>query len=313
MSLSLKILGCSSATPTPDRYSTAQVLNVLERFFLIDCGEGAQINMRRYKINMLRINHIFISHVHGDHFLGLPGVLSSMNMQGRTSDLHIYSHEKLHTLINAFIDTFDAPLGYNIIYHKLSGDNGLSLIYEDDKVTVHSFPLRHRIPTCGFLFREKPKLRHLNGEMAKELNIPIYKRINIKQGEDFTDADGIVHPNSELTTEPDHSCSYAFMSDTVKLTKAIPWIEGVDLLYHEATYGEDNKKRARDNHHSTAKQAAEIAAAAHVGKLVIGHYSNRYKDLQPLLDEARTVFAETYTAKDGATFEVKDTAVEGGI
>lgn len=304
MSLSLKILGCSSATPTPDRYSTAQVLNVLERFLLIDCGEGAQINMRKFKVNMLRINHIFISHVHGDHFLGLPGVLSSMNMQGRTADLHIYSHEKLHHLIDTFIDTFDSPLGYSIIYHKLSYDNGLTLIYEDDKLTVHSFPLRHRVPTCGFLFREKPHLRHLNGEIAKELDIPLYKRINIKQGEDYVDANGKVYPNEMLTTEPDHSCSYAFMSDTVKLTRAIPLIENVDLLYHEATYAEDNIKRARDNHHSTAKQAAEIAKEANVGKLVIGHYSNRYKDLTPLITEARAVFPETYAAKDGALFEV---------
>ena len=305
MSLSLRILGCSSATPTPDRYSTAQVLNVLERFFLIDCGEGAQINMRRFGVNMLRINHIFISHVHGDHFLGLPGVLSSMNMQGRTSDLHIYCHQKLHTLLEAFIGTFEMPMAYNIIYHELSYENGLTLLYEDDKVTVHSFPLRHRVPTCGFLFREKPKLRHLDGALADELEIPISKRLGIKQGDDYTAPDGTFYPNSTITNDPDRSCSYAFMSDTVKLPKAVPWIEGVDLLYHEATYGEDNLKRARDNNHSTARQAAEIAQAAKVGKLIIGHYSNRYKDLQPLLDEARCVFPETYLAKDGCVFDIK--------
>ena len=305
MSLSLKILGCSSATPIPQRYSTAQVLNVLERFFLIDCGEGAQINMRRFGVNMLRINHIFISHVHGDHFLGLPGVLSSMSMQGRTSDLHIYCHEKLHTLIDAFLATFEMPLEYKIIYHHLTYENGLTLLYEDEKLTVHSFPLRHRVPTCGFLFREKPKLRHLNGNLADELKIPIRCRFGIRQGDDYTDDNGNTYPNSQLTTDPERACSYAFMSDTVKLTKAVPWIAGVDLLYHEATYGEDNMKRARDNNHSTARQAAEIAQAANVGKLVIGHYSNRYKDLQPLLDEARAVFPETYLAKDGEVFEVK--------
>lgn len=305
MSLSLKILGCSSATPTPQRYSTAQVLNVLERFFLIDCGEGAQINMRRFGVNMLRINHIFISHVHGDHFLGLPGVLSSMSMQGRTADLHIYCHEKLHSLLDAFIGTFEMPMPYNIIYHHLTYENGLTLLYEDDKLTVHSFPLRHRVPTCGFLFREKPKLRHLNGNLANELEIPISKRFGIKQGDDYTAPDGTVYSNSTLTDAPDRSCSYAFMSDTVKLTKAVPWIEGVDLLYHEATYGEDNLKRARDNNHSTARQAAEIAQEAHAGKLIIGHYSNRYKDLQPLLDEARAVFPETYLANDGAVFDIK--------
>lgn len=305
MSLSLKILGCSSATPTPQRYSTAQVLNVLERFFLIDCGEGAQINMRRFGVNMLRINHIFISHVHGDHFLGLPGVLSSMSMQGRKSDLHIYCHEKLHTLIDAFLATFEIPLEYKIIYHHLVSEGEPRLIYEDEKLTVHSFPLRHRVPTCGFIFREKPKLRHLNGQMADDLNIPISCRFGIRQGDDFTDENGNIYPNSMLTSDPDRSCSYAFMSDTVKLTRAVPWIEGVDLLYHEATYGDDNLKRARENNHSTARQAAEIALAANVGKLVIGHYSNRYKDLQPLLDEARSVFPESYLAKDGEVFEVK--------
>ena len=305
MSLSLKILGCSSATPTPQRYSTAQVLNVLERFFLIDCGEGAQINMRRFGVNMLRINHIFISHVHGDHFLGLPGVLSSMSMQGRKSDLHIYCHEKLHTLIDAFLATFEIPLEYKIIYHHLVSEGEPRLIYEDEKLTVHSFPLRHRVPTCGFIFREKPKLRHLNGQMADDLNIPISCRFGIRQGDDFTDENGNIYPNSMLTSDPDRSCSYAFMSDTVKLTRAVPWIEGVDLLYHEATYGDDNLKRARENNHSTARQAAEIAQAANVGKLVIGHYSNRYKDLQPLLDEARSVFPESYLAKDGEVFEVK--------
>ncbi len=305
MSLSLKILGCSAATPTPQRYSTAQVLNVLERFFLIDCGEGAQINMRRFGVNMLRINHIFISHVHGDHFLGLPGVLSSMSMQGRTSDLHIYCHEKLHTLIDAFWATFEMQIPYKIIYHHLVAEGEPMLIYEDEKLTVHSFPLRHRVPTCGFIFREKPKLRHLNGEIANELGIPISKRLSVRQGEDYTDDNGKTYPNAMLTTEPDRLCSYAFMSDTVKLTRAVPWISGVDLLYHEATYGEDNLKRARENKHSTARQAAEIAQAANVGKLVIGHYSNRYKDLQPLLEEARSVFPETYLAKDGEVFEVK--------
>ena len=161
------------------------------------------------------------------------------------------------------------------------------------------------MPTCGFLFREKPKLRHLNGNLADELKIPIRCRFGIRQGDDYTDDNGNTYPNSQLTTDPERACSYAFMSDTVKLTKAVPWIEGVDLLYHEATYGEDNMKRARDNNHSTARQAAEIAQAANVGKLVIGHYSNRYKDLQPLLDEARAVFPETYLAKDGEVFEVK--------
>lgn len=305
MSLSLRILGCSAASPTPDRYSTAQVLNVLERFFLIDCGEGAQINMRKYKINMMRINHIFISHAHGDHFLGLPGVISSMCMQGRTSDLHIYSHEKLHSLIDTFISSFDTQLEFKIIYHKLTYENKLTLIYEDDKVTVHSFPLRHRVPTCGFLFREKEKLRHLNGELANKLNIPISKRLSIKQGADYIDENGKCYPNEMLTKAPDKACSYAFMSDTVKLSRAAELIKNVDLLYHEATYCEDNKKRARDNHHSTAKQAAEIALAANVGKLIIGHYSNRYNDLTPLLNEACEVFPETYLTRDGAVFNVK--------
>lgn len=305
MSITLKILGCSSARPTPNRYSTAQVLNVLERFFLIDCGEGAQINMRRYKINMLQINHIFISHAHGDHFYGLPGVISSMSMQNRTSDLHIYCNPKLGELMQAILGINESPLGFNVIFHNLTYENGLTMLFEDDKVEVYSFPLRHRVPTCGFLFREKPKLRHLNGLLANELQIPISKRFGIKQGDDYIAPDGTIYPNNMLTTAPDRQCSYAFMSDTVKLTKAIPWIEAVDLLYHEATYGEADLKRAKDNYHSTAKQAAEIAKAANVGQLVIGHFSNRYKDLQPLLEEAQSVFQNTQLAADGAEFVVK--------
>ena len=305
MSLTLKILGCSSARPTPDRYSTAQALNVLERFFLIDCGEGAQINMRRFGVNMLRINHIFISHAHGDHFYGLPGVISSMSMQGRTSDLHIYGNEKLGPLLETITSITDNQLGFNIVFHNLTYKSGLTLLYEDEKLTVHSFPLRHSVPTCGFLFREKPQLRHLNGVLADELQIPISKRFGIKQGDDYVAPDGTIYPNSELTKDPAPPRSYAFMSDTEKLAKAVPWIEGVDLLYHEATYGEDNKKRARENSHSTARQAAEIALAAKVGKLIIGHYSNRYDNIKPLIDEARAVFPETYAAKDGAVFEVK--------
>lgn len=304
MSFCLKILGCSSATPTPNRYSTAQVLNVLERFFLIDCGEGAQIRMRQYKINPLRINHIFISHMHGDHYLGLPGLLSSMGLQGRTNDLHIYANHQLETLINCFLDTFDHPIGFNIIFHHLEY-SGLNLLYEDDKLTIYSFPLRHRIPTCGFLFKEKPRLRHINGEMAKALEIPISKLQSIKEGADYTTEDGRFFENKLITKEPEPPHSYAFVSDTVKLNKIVPWINGIDLLYHEATYANDNKERAKTMHHSTASQAAEIAAAANVKRLIIGHYSNRYKDLTILQNEAREIFAESYLTNDGDEFEVK--------
>lgn len=303
MTFSITILGCSSALPTPKRFSTAQALNVLERFFLVDCGEGTQIQLRRYKIKTSRINHIFISHLHGDHFLGLFGLILSMSLLSRKLPLHIYGPFKLKTLIDNFLESMEHGIDYEITFHPLHY-NGKEIIFEDDKVIVESFPLRHRVPTCGFLFREKPRLRNLNGNVIKELNIPIRELNSIKNGADYIDDDGVIYLNQNLTNEPPKPRSYAFVSDTAKNPSIIPVIKNIDLLYHEATYADDGKKRAKETGHSTARQAAEIAKKAEVKKLILGHFSNRYKKLDILQNEARQEFKNTELATDGKVFDI---------
>jgi len=304
MVFSLTILGCSSAMPSPGRFSTAQVLNVLERFFLIDCGEGTQIQLKKYHIKFTRINHVFISHLHGDHFLGLFGFMSSLSLNNRKLPLHIYGPFRLKELIDLFISTMERGIGFDIVFHPLHYQ-GAELIFEDDKVTVESFPLRHRVPTCGFIFREKLKLKHLKGEVIKELNIPIRLLQSIKEGADFYDEDGNLHPNHTLTKDAAPSRSFAFVTDTAKNQGIIPIIKQVDLLYHEATFADEVKKRAKETGHSTARQAGEIAKRAEVKKLIIGHFSHRYKSLEVLLNEAREEFPNTELAFDGAVFDVK--------
>ncbi len=304
MTFSVTILGCSSALPISSRFSTAQALNILERFFLIDCGEGTQIQLHRYKIKILRINHIFISHLHGDHFLGIFGLVSTMNMLSRKTPLHIYGPFKLKSLIDAFLETMDRGIEYEIVFHALHY-NGLETIFEDDKVIVQSFPLRHRVPTCGFLFREKPRLRNLKGDIIKELSIPIKNLQSIKEGADYTNEEGTTYLNKHLTKNPPKPRSYAFVSDTAKKPAIIPIIHGVDLLYHEATYADEGKKRAKDTGHSTARQAAEIAKQANVKKLLLGHFSNRYKKLDVLQNEARQEFKNTELAVDGKIFSLE--------
>lgn len=289
--------------PTSGRFSTAQVLNILERFFLIDCGEGTQIQMRRFNIRNGKLNNIFISHLHGDHFLGIFGLISSLNMLGRKQPLNIYGPYQLKQLIDAFIDTLDKGLGYDILFYP-HNYNGKQLIFQDDKLTVESFPLRHRVPTCGFIFAEKPRLLNIDKDAVEFYKIPVKQILSIKQGNNFVTTDGQIIPNLKLTKPGLPLRSYAFVSDTAKNSSIVPYIKGVDILYHEATYADDNKKRAKETGHSTARQAAEIAKQAEVKKLVIGHYSNRYKNLDILLDQAREVFPQTYLAYDGLQFDI---------
>jgi ribonuclease Z len=298
MSFSVTILGSSSALPTSNRNLTAHLLNVDERFFLIDCGEGTQLQLRKYKAKFSRLNHIFITHLHGDHVFGLPGLISTLNLLGRKNDLHIYTHPHLEKLLSQYLSYFFANLDFSIIYHPLNLAS-YQLIYEDNKVEVYSFPLKHRIPTCGFLFKEKQKLKNIRKEMIDYYNIPLKEIAGIKDGKDFITESGDIILNDRLTIEPPSSKKFAFCSDTAFNIEILPYIKQADLLYHEATFSEEDKERAIETLHSTAKDAATIAQMANVKKLIIGHFSARYKDISSLLEDARSIFPNTEAAEDG--------------
>ena len=297
------ILGSNSAIPTIRRNPTAQVVNHNERLFLVDCAEGTQIQLRRYRIRMQRIHHIFISHLHGDHFFGLIGLISSMHLLGRKKDLHIYGPPPLKDILDLQLTASMTELGYTMNFHAINPDEH-EQIYEDEKLTVSTIPRNHRIPTCGFLFKEKQGKRRLKKDVIKELEVPVDQFLRIKEGADFTDANGKVHSNSELTREPTVPRTYAYCSDTSYFEPVIPLVKGADLLYHEATFMNDKADAAAEKFHSTAAQAATIASKAGVRKLIIGHYSTRYDSLEEILAEAREVFPETRAAIDGKSFDV---------
>ncbi len=301
MSFSLTILGSNSALPTSDRYPTAQILNVSERFFLIDCGEGTQMQLRRNKVNFSKINHIFLSHLHGDHVFGLMGLISTFGLLGRTRKLTIHAHADLKELLNPQLKYFCQDLPYNIEYKDLSYDEKV-IIYEDKKVKVESFPLAHRVPTCGFLFSEKAKEPNVRKEAIFKYNLEVREIVALKNGGQFTDDNGRVVPEEELIIPVPRPKSYAFCSDTKYFRRLIPNITGVDLLYHEATFLHELKNLAKSSMHTTAKQAGVIARDANVGKLLIGHFSSRYKDLDPLYREAKAEFSNVILAKDNQTF-----------
>ena len=303
MALSLTILGSNSALPTSDRYPTAQILNVSERFFLIDCGEGTQMQLRRNKINFNKINQIFLSHLHGDHIFGLMGLISTFGLLGRRNALHIHAHGDLKGLLAPHLDYFCADLPYQVIFHDLTYDEP-KIVYEDKKVTVESFPLSHRVPTCGFLFKEKPKQANIRKEAIQKYKLEVREIVAIKAGENFIGENGKPVPPEELIIPAPKPLSYAFCSDTRYYRRVIPTIKGVDLLYHEATFAHELKDLAKRTSHTTAKQAATIARDAEVGQLLLGHFSSRYKDLTPLLDEAKAVFENTVLVRDNAVYSV---------
>ncbi|MEA1877366.1 MAG: ribonuclease Z [Bacteroidota bacterium] len=305
MSFSLTILGSSSALPKPDRFTTAHVLNAHERFFLIDCGEGTQIQLRRFKIRFGRIHNIFITHLHGDHFFGLPGVLSSFNLMGRKVPLNVYGPDKLEQIIIGMYETMGEELNYEVIFNKVNF-NKSELILDTDKLSVTSVPLKHKIPSVGYIFREKEKLRKISRDLVDELGLGVKEIIHLKSGQDVIRTDGTVLKSSELTSPAADPSSYAFISDTRYSEVIVPLIQGVDLLYHEATYLDEMKRRAKETGHSTAAEAAKIAKLAGVGKLVIGHFSARYKNSLPLLKEAREIFPETIAAEDGLCIDVNN-------
>ena len=304
MKFELTILGSSSALPTSKRNLTAHVLNVYERFFLIDCGEGTQVQMRRNKIKFGRINHIFISHIHGDHFYGIFGLLSSFNLLDRKADLHIYAHKELRKAIRYMKRNFEGHFSYSIRFHEINKETK-EKIYEDNHVEVFSFPVKHKIDTSGFLFVEKQRLPNIKKDYVKKYNIPIKAIHGIKKGEDFELPDGQVIPNHKLTYPPYKPRSYAYCTDTAYDESLIPIIKNVDLLYHEATFNEDHKDQAAETLHSTAKQAAAIAQKADVKKLIIGHFSARYKIIDQLIDEAKSVFENTIAAEDGLKYKIQ--------
>ncbi|NTW24815.1 MAG: ribonuclease Z [Lentimicrobium sp.] len=300
---SVTIIGSSAALPLKNRNLTAQVVNHAGRLFLVDCGEGTQIQMIKLKIKSMRINHIFISHLHGDHFYGLIGLISTFHLLGRKEDLHLYAPEQLESIISLQLEISLTRLNYRIIYHSTNPDI-VETIYDDDKLVVTTIPMMHRIPTTGFLFTEKPYPRHINMEAAERLNVPYTSFVALKSGEDYLSEDGTLIPNSLLTIEPFPQRSYAFCSDTVYNEVYADLISGCNLLYHEATFMSDMAEIARLKMHSTSAQAALVAVKSRAGKLLIGHFSARYDNLLPLLEEARRIFPETYLAEEGVTYSV---------
>jgi ribonuclease Z len=299
--MKLTILGCYSATPRTDTNPTSQVLEINNHMFLIDCGEGTQVELRRNKVKFARIKHIFISHLHGDHFFGLVGLISTFRLLTREADLHIYCPKGLKEVITLQMKLADSWTNYQLIFHELTSKSS-ELIYEDNKVEVHTIPLDHRIYTNGFLFREKEGERHLNMPEVIEANIDIAYYRKLKQGFDVENKDGVLIDHKKVTTEPNPPKSYAFCSDTAYHESIIPIIKGVDVLYHESTFLEKNAKLAPKTKHSTAKQAASIAKQAEVGTLILGHFSTRYGDLQEFKTEAQTIFKSVKLAGDGKKF-----------
>lgn len=304
MSFNVTILGSNSALPTSDRYPTAQILRVSERFFLIDCGEGTQMQLRKNKINFSKIHHVFLSHLHGDHIFGLLGFISTMGLLGRNRKLTIHAHSDLKILMKPQLDYFCDDLPYEIEFKDLTY-NEPTVIYEDKRVEVQSFPLSHRIPTCGFLFREKQKEPNIRKEAIFRYDLSIKEIVAIKRGEPFIGEDGLVVPDKELIIPAPKARSYAFCSDTKYYRKIIPVIGGVDLLYHEATFLHDLKALAKSSSHSTARQAAIIARDAGVGQLLLGHFSSRYRDLKPFKEEAKAIFANVELARDNQVYSVE--------
>ena len=299
----LLILGSSAATPTTTRNPTAQLLNIAERFFLIDCGEATQIQLRKYKARFQNINHIFISHLHGDHFFGLPGFLASMHLLGRKNELTIFAPPQLKEIIQLINKHSDTYLSYPITFIDTQNKTK-ELIWQDDKVEVYSLPLQHRINTTGFLFKEKPLPRNIDKYKLEKFNVSFSEIHKLKLGFDAVDNNGITIENHDLTIAPHAPRSYAFCSDTRFFEALASDISNVDLLYHEATFLEDKTDRASQTYHSTAKQAAEMAVLCKAKKLILGHFSARYDNLNEFLNEAKPVFEKTELAIEGKVIDL---------
>ncbi|MGN0004103.1 MAG: ribonuclease Z [Sphingobacterium composti] len=303
MKFEVLILGNSSATPMFDRHPTAQIINFNEQIFLIDCGEGTQMQLHRYGVKSNKISHIFISHLHGDHYLGLVGLLSSMNLHGRHSDLHLYGPEPLIEIINLQLKYSETYLQYNLIFHPTNA-NEEQVIFQNNSISVTSFPLLHRVPTTGFRFDEKQRNASIIREKIAKMNIPTVFLPLLKRGQDCVDVDGTVYRATELTKPAPAPRSYAYCSDTRAFESYMSSIQNVDLLYHESTFMHDMLSRAVETFHSTCLEAGQVAKQVGAKKLLLGHYSARYRELIALLEEAKLEFVNTELSLEGKWYNV---------
>lgn len=305
MSFKITILGSSGALPAYGRHPSAQLIEIQNQVFLIDCGEFVQVQLMKYQANLHRINHIFISHLHGDHYLGLMGLIFTMHLQRRVNDLHLYSHRGLDEIITIQLKYSQSALRFRIIFHPLE-KNSQQVIYENDLLTIETVPLIHKVTCSGFIFREKKKPRRIDKERLPP-GLLIRQIANLKKGHDVTDEAGnILHTNESLTFSPRRSRSYAYCSDTAFNPHLAEHVKNVDVLYHESTFTAEDQDKAKETQHSTATEAAKIAALANVHQLLLGHFSARYKDLTPLLDEAQMVFKNSQLAIEGLEVIIPD-------
>lgn len=302
-SFKVHILGCGSALPTLRHYASSQVVEVRDKLFMVDCGEGTQIQLRRSRIRFTKVSAVFISHLHGDHCFGLIGMISTFGMLGRTAPLRVYAPQELGPMLDSMITLFCQGLDFKVEFNPVDTSKQ-AVVYEDRSVTVETIPLQHRISCCGYLFREKPTLPHIRRDMIDCYEIPVSQIMNIKNGADWTTPDGDVIANERLTIPADPPRSYAYCSDTRYMPNLHKVVKGVSTLYHESTYLSRDEERAKLYYHTTAAQAATVARDAHVGKLILGHYSARYDDENELLDEARSVFPESHLSDEGKVFDV---------
>ena len=297
------ILGCGSASPTLQHNASSQIVELREKLFMIDCGEGTQIQLRRLRIHFSKIIAVFISHLHGDHCFGLPGMISTFGMTGRTAPLHIYAPAAFEPILEQTLSFFCQGLEFKVVFHAVDTTQN-KVVYEDRSLTVETIPLQHRIDCCGYLFREKPILPHIRRDMIDFYKIPISQINNIKAGADWVTPEGEVIANSRLTTPAEPARSYAYCSDTRYIKTLHELVKGVSTLYHESTYSAEDAERARLYWHSTSQDAAKVARDASVGKLLLGHFSARYNNESQLLDEAKAIFPNSYLTREGATFDI---------
>lgn len=298
----VNILGCGSATPSMRHMPACQVIDFRDRLLMIDCGEGAQLQLMRQRLKFSRLTDIFISHLHGDHFLGLPGLLSTLALHEKGGTLTIHIFEEGAAILRQIMAVFCRETSFEIRYNIIRPHR--AVILDDHALTVETFPLYHRVPCVGFKFCEKPKLRHLRGDMIRFFNIPVSQLDDIRHGADFTTPDGTLIANDRLTTPPDRSASYAYCSDTMYNPAVADDVRGVDVLYHESTYADDSAAKAAPRGHSTAREAARIAAAAGVGRLILGHYSKAYDSDEPFVREASEVFPDVIAATEGLKIDL---------